>query len=257
MNQQVKKIYDLVRSKKIRDFRTDISLDVAEDFKARNLTPMERVTERFEKLLAAETPIILDVENIVFLRTIKKLPPLFTEDEWNEIRKRHFIHELGHVCNISPGYGDIIKSGLAAVQLKAEQGLANTADKQKLMFYRSVTRSIGAILDLARRYRDEAVRLGRPDIAEILGNVPANGAKSFREALQMFRILHFALWYEGEYHNTVGRFDKYMYPYLKADLDSGRLTICYWNFSFRSIRTVICIPAYNRVTMAKVWFWVE
>lgn len=29
---------------------------------------------------------------------------------------------------------------------------------------------------------------------------------------------------EGNYHNTVGRFDKYMYPYLKNDLERGILT---------------------------------
>ncbi|MCL2478273.1 MAG: hypothetical protein FWF22_02135, partial [Treponema sp.] len=224
MNQQVKKMYDLVRSKKIRNFRTDLVLSVAEDFKARNLTPMERVTERFTKLMAAENPVILDGEKIVFLRTIKALPPLFTEDEWNEIKKQHYIHEMGQVCNISPGYEDIIKSGLTAVQEKAESSLAETADTQKKLFYRSVIMSIKAILDLTERYRNQALMLGRQDIAETLKNVPANGAKSFREALQMFRILHFGLWYEGEYHNTIGRFDKYMYPYLKADLESGRLT---------------------------------
>ncbi len=39
-----------------------------------------------------------------------------------------------------------------------------------------------------------------------------------------FRILHFALWLEGNYHNTIGRFDKYMYPYLKADIEKGIYT---------------------------------
>ena len=32
------------------------------------------------------------------------------------------------------------------------------------------------------------------------------------------------MWCEGDYHNTLGRFDQYMMPYLKADLDAGRLT---------------------------------
>jgi len=224
MDQQVKKIYDLVRSKKIRSFRTDTVLNVAADFKARNLTPIERVTERFEKLLAAETPVILDGEKIVFLRTIRALPPLFEEDEWNVIKNAHYIHEMGHVCNISPGYEDILKSGLTAVLEKAQSGLTGAAQTEQALFYKSVIRSIRAILNLTQRYRDEAIKLGRQDIADVLNNVPAGGAKSFREALQMFRILHFSLWYEGEYHNTVGRFDKYMYPYFKADLDGGKLT---------------------------------
>jgi len=35
--------------------------------------------------------------------------------------------------------------------------------------------------------------------------------------------LHFCLWASNVYHNTVGRFDQYMWPYLKADLESGAL----------------------------------
>ena len=40
----------------------------------------------------------------------------------------------------------------------------------------------------------------------------------------MFRILHYALWLEGDYHNTVGRFDQYIYPYFKRDMDAGVYT---------------------------------
>jgi len=36
--------------------------------------------------------------------------------------------------------------------------------------------------------------------------------------------LHFSLWLEGNYHNTVGCFDRYMYKYLKADMDKGVYT---------------------------------
>lgn len=38
---------------------------------------------------------------------------------------------------------------------------------------------------------------------------------------KVFGILHFGLWLEGDYHNTIGRFDKIMYPYLKADMETG------------------------------------
>ena len=32
------------------------------------------------------------------------------------------------------------------------------------------------------------------------------------------------LWISGVYHNTLGRFDQYMYPYMKSDLEKGLLT---------------------------------
>ena len=35
---------------------------------------------------------------------------------------------------------------------------------------------------------------------------------------QFFRILHYSLWLEGDYHNTVGRFDVIFYPYFEKDI---------------------------------------
>lgn len=42
--------------------------------------------------------------------------------------------------------------------------------------------------------------------------------------MQFLRILHYVLWCEGEYHNGVGRFDQYLYPYLEKDLACGAET---------------------------------
>ena len=62
------------------------------------------------------------------------------------------------------------------------------------------------------------------ELADTLARVPALPPRSFREALQSLRILHYAMWCEGDYHNTLGRFDQYMFPYLEADLAAGRET---------------------------------
>lgn len=70
----------------------------------------------------------------------------------------------------------------------------------------------------------EAEAIGNEMVAKTLKRIPRYGANGFLEALQLFRIVHFALWLEGNYHVTVGSFDRYMYPYYKADIDSGKLT---------------------------------
>ena len=44
------------------------------------------------------------------------------------------------------------------------------------------------------------------------------------ETLQLLRMVHFALWESDCYHNTLGRFDQYIYPYYEADLKAGRIT---------------------------------
>ena len=167
------------------------------------------MTRRFEMLSELETPVLLPDEKICFMRTVKKIPDCFTEDEWVEIKQKHFIHELGYMSNLSPDYERVIGVGL--------QALYDDADEYG-------KRIINAILKLTERYKAEAVKSGRTDLAKVLDRVPRFGATSFYEALQAFRILHFSLWLEGNYHNTVGRFDRYMYPYLKADMEKGLYT---------------------------------
>ena len=182
---------------------------LAEEFSRLGLSPEERMTRRFELLTSLETPVLLEGEQICFLRTVKTIPDCFTEAEWADIRSRHFIHELGYLSNLSPNYERVIRSGLLACR--------ETADA-------CGQRVIDAIVRLSDRYREAALSAGKEDLAAVLTQVPRYGARNFREAMQFFRILHFSLWLEGNYHNTAGRVDKYLYPYLQADLDKGLLT---------------------------------
>ena len=178
-------------------------------YKELGLSPKERMTRRFELLAGLETPVLLPDEKICFIRTVKNIPDCFTEDEWAEIKGKYFIHELGYMSNLSPNYERVIASGLLAERENADE---------------YGKRIIDAILDLTNRYQKKAVEEGKMELAKVLERVPAYGATSFYEALQSFRIIHYSLWLEGNYHNTVGRLDKYMYPYLEADMEKGLYT---------------------------------
>ena len=205
------KLYHYIVTKQHHQFRKNhIEYDnLADTYAKENLTPIERMTRRFELLTKLETPILLDGERICFMRTVKNIPDCFTDAEWKIIKSRHYIHELGYMSNLSPNYGKAIEHGLLALRM--------TADPYG-------QRIIDAIIDLSERYLAEAIRQGKTELISVLSRVPKYGATSFYEALQFFRILHFSLWLEGNYHNTIGRFDQYMYPYLQADLDKGVLT---------------------------------
>lgn len=203
------KLLQYILNKEHHKFRRECNVDFAGEFSKEGLSPAERMTRRFERLCAMETPVILPDEQICFVRTVKNIPDCFTESEWEDIRAKHFIHELGYMSNLSPDYADTISCGLLAKR--------ETADEYG-------KRVIDAVIGLSDRYREEAKRVGRSDIAAVLDVVPRYGATSFREALQFFRILHYALWLEGNYHNTIGRFDKDMHPYLISDMDKGIYT---------------------------------
>ena len=198
------KLYNYVLDKKHHAFRKHLDVKFDKDMSA-----IERMTYRFEQMAKAEEPHILPDEKICFIRTIENHCDIYTKEEWDDIKKDHFIHELGYLSNLSPNFERVIADGLEKCKENADE---------------YGVRIIDAILDLAERYKKEAEKEGRDDIVKVLCNVPAKGAKSFREALQMMRIIHYSLWLEGDYHNTVGRFDQYVYPYLKADLENGRLT---------------------------------
>ena len=188
--------------------------DMPLPYRDATLSDIARCALRTKLALELETPYLFPGEIIAFTRTVPNLPFLYGEEEWHDIRASHFIHESGNVSNLSPDYGRVIACGLLAMRDRLGESQEHAAMRM----------SIDALLDLTQRYEAAARAAGDDALADVLRHVPAYGARTFREALQSLRILHFAMWCEGDYHNTLGRFDQYMMPYLKADLDAGRLT---------------------------------
>jgi len=226
MTQLVQNLFDtIIIKKKHHNFRKDWNPNLASEFASAGLTPYQRMSKRLSLMLAEEQPVLLDGERISLLRTVRSSPPIFTDDEQRIIDSKSFKHELGYVCNISPGYADVIANGLEHYRLLAIKN-SNRSDNtlEQIDFFKAVVNNIDAVYDLCNRYRKKALEINNNVVADVLSRIPKSGAKSFHEALQFFRILHFTLWCEGEYHNTIGRFDQYMYPYLKADLEADIIT---------------------------------
>lgn len=200
---------NFIIERKHRELRHDVKVDLAEKFKAAGLTPAERMTRRFEFMCGEERPVVFENERIAFIRTVKNLPDIFTAEEWAEIKRNHYIHELGFISNVCPDYGKILEVGL--------NGLKDGENAYS-------ARCIDALISLVKRYAEEAARVGNEEVAKRLEGLTEHGATSFIEALQLFRIIHYALWLEGNYHVTIGSFDRYMYPYYLRDIESGVLT---------------------------------
>lgn len=221
MTQRMEQMLRSLRAKEHRAVRREVEFPPAETLAG--LTPAQRVTVRLKQVLAAEHPVVRPEERLVFQRTVAKLPPLFTEKEWEEMSRGHYTHEQWRVCNISPDYERVIKNGLLFERQHCEERM-KTADEEQKQFLTGVIESVDAVLELTERYRKEAERVGNSFAADLLSRVPAHGAATLAEALQSMRILHFTLWEEGEYQNTLGRFDQYIYPYFQADLAAGRIS---------------------------------
>ncbi len=208
---------------RVRRTPESLGLDtLCEKYAAEGIPAQMRAAMLFEAMTAAEEPVIFEGEQIVATRTVSKVPSYFTADEWAALKSRHYLHENGMLSNISPNLGDAIAEGLEARKQRFAVRM-ESADAEGRLFLESAVRSIEALQGLIARYEACAREMGDEALAEVLASVRVKGATTFREALQLLRFIHFGLWESGCYHNTLGRFDQYMYPYYKADLDSGRL----------------------------------
>ena len=213
MTERILAIKDAQWERRHHAYRQQLQVDPA-PYRAPDMPDFARTARRLRTALALEKPVLLPGELIAFTRTVPALPGIYTDAEWAQITKDHFIHEKGNVCNLSPDYDSVLKSGLLALRARLTGS----------PYHEAMRESIDAVLDLTRRYREEALRAGDAALADVLARVPACGAATFREALQSLRILHFCMWCEGDYHNTLGRLDQTLMPYLRRDLDSGALT---------------------------------
>lgn len=229
MNQQIGNLREYIFSKTHHQFRRsarELNLENLSDIFAKEcIHPVKRSALCLSALLDAENPVILPGEKIVFTRTISDIPDVYTKEEWAEVCKSHYIHERGTVCNIAPDYETTIRLGLDVRRKEIEYRLKDSQlSDDNIIFLDAVLLCITSLQNLIERYENYASSVGEEETAKVLATIKTEGAKSFREALQLLRILHFSIWEASNYHNTLGRFDQYMYPYYKNDIDKGILT---------------------------------
>lgn len=150
----------------------------------------------------------------------------------------YFYNGIGHVTVNYPkvlalGYRGIINEAKAELE-RVRPGDADCARRRH--FLEAVIMSCEAAITYAKRYSalaetmaktasDIARRRELEEIAAVCRRVPEFPASSFREACQSFWFVQMLLQIESSGHSiSPGRFDQYMYPYYKKDLDSGAIT---------------------------------
>ncbi len=150
----------------------------------------------------------------------------------------YFYNGVGHV---TVKYGEVLEIGFAGIKAKAQSqldtlSLADGDYQKKARFLEAVIISCDAAVTYAKRYARLALEMAQDCadmtrkkeltfIAQNCANVPEKGATSFYEACQSFWFVQQLLQIESSGHSiSPGRFDQYMYPYYKEDMDKGVLT---------------------------------
>ena len=225
MTERIKRIYERLNAREYRNLRTCEQLPLAKEFAQEGLSLARRSGKRLLRLVQEERAVLFPEDEIGFYRTIANVPSLLTEAEAKERAEKYFVFDFGGVMNISSNYADTIARGLDAKRTDILASMkAFVPDSPEYEELTAMLDCIDAALLLAQKYRTQAEKEGCTLLAKALARVPHEGATTYYEALVFLRLLNFLLWLNGNKHNTLGRFDVYMYPYFAADLAAGRLT---------------------------------
>ena len=150
----------------------------------------------------------------------------------------YFYNGVGHV---TVKYWEVLETGFEGIMEKAQKELdgCSVGDgnyARKSHFLEAVILSCKAVIDYAGRYaklaQEMAAQTSDPVrkqelfvIAENCSRVPAKGAQNFYEACQSFWFVQQLLQMESSGHSiSPGRFEQYMYPYYKKDMEAGTIT---------------------------------
>lgn len=197
---------------------------LAPDFAARGLDDLQRSVERLRHVLAQEVPVVFPDERITLLRTVSSIPEIHTPQEDAQLHETHAFHENGRVFNMCPDFGMLMADGFLVKEQKIRAQLAQAKTQAQRDFLQSMLDVLDIVAAFAARYREQALRVGNQLVADTLSRIPAHAPQTLLEALQFLRLLHYAMWCNGNYHNTLGRIDQFLYPYFRHDLDTGVLT---------------------------------
>jgi len=131
----------------------------------------------------------------------------------------------------TPGHANIIRMGYAGIRDRASEKLKTEEDPHKRDFLEATVVSYDAACDFAGKHarhaeamvgeahdpvrRDELMR-----IAALCREIAAGPPDSFLAGLQ---VMWFTFMFGGR--GSIGRFDQWMYPLCRKDVESGRMTL--------------------------------
>jgi len=139
---------------------------------------------------------------------------------------------FGHVV---PDYPNLLTKGLRGLRAEAKAQCLEAAGPEEHAFLDSVMVAVDGVMAfaerLAARCESEAAAHADParaaELREMAGNLrqsPAGPVQSFWQALQSVWLVHM-IFHSTLDGNAMGRLDQYLWPYLRADLEAGRVDL--------------------------------
>lgn len=174
--------------------------------------------------------------------------------KWFKATSRLNEHGIGTGSSIPghliPNYAKVMKVGMRGLAEEYTALLKSELTPEHREFVEALILSCETARDVGFRYSEKAKELAKSEphfdrkeellkIAEICARVPWEVPSTFWEALQSLWIVHMLVMAAESYPGaglSHGRWDQYMYPFYKKDIEEGRLSReeakellqCYW-----------------------------
>ncbi|MGI6152275.1 MAG: glycyl radical protein [Christensenellaceae bacterium] len=172
--------------------------------------------------------------------TFRKILPKECNDAWDIGAIDDTWVSSGGIGNTVVDFELVLKEGLNGVIAKAKERLSRIDLTQpdtyrKYCYLNAIIQANEGVIAFANRYADRCEELSFKaegkrqqellNMARVCRNVPANPAQSFHEAVQAVWFVLMVQHIETNGHSiSFGRFDQYIYPYYKKDIESGKMT---------------------------------
>ena len=175
------------------------------------------------ELVAGNTKALYSSESDFVLRYAKK--------EVEHFGARYFLTNSDHY---SPNHDHFISVGITGLLKEIEDSLKkHKDDSKKVEYLLAMRRTLEGFSQMIKNYADAAQKCkgkeGYDDealdfIIENCTAITEHKPESFAQALQLLWFLHLAFLYEEKGAMALGRIDQYLYPFYKADVESGCIT---------------------------------
>ncbi len=151
---------------------------------------------------------------------------------------RRLFRELPWVAanHLDLNYGKVVGRGLGDIHREILERLEAADEPEKRTFYESARIALEAAIAFIRRYAGILLAVSeRPgtdaaraqelrEMAAVCRKVADGAPETFREALQLLWLVHVIANIGGGSALSFARFDQYMHPFYKKDLDDGTIT---------------------------------
>lgn len=162
--------------------------------------------------------------------------------EWEYIRANvveKAVVMMGQDSHMAIDFELVLSEGMLGVIAKIDKKL-ESASGEKAEFYKTCKVCLESVIRFSDSYAREAERQAQLctdeirkeellNIAKVCARVPKHPASSFYEAVQAAHFICFCLAFDpyrffATQQFQLGHPDRYLYPYYKADIESGKIT---------------------------------